>query len=131
MNETNIWALAEKLYNVKTRSAWDKGVKAYAEELVEELKINVRYGYITAEDLCNRRMFERAMLNGAHDWKQYSEGGCSLCYNGQIAERLCAPWELRKTDNGRKEPNSRESWIDVQSRALFQAANLVLSLAFN
>ena len=131
MNGTNILALAKKLDNVKTRSAWDKGVKAYAEELIEELETNVSHGYITADDLCNRRMFERAMLNGAHDWKQYSEGGCSLCYNWQIAERLCSPWELRKTDNGRKDPNSRESWIDVQSRALFQAAHLVLSLAFN
>ena len=70
------------------------------------------------------------MLNGADNWRQYSEGGCALCYDGQIAERLCAPWELRKTDNGRKDPNPRESWIDVQSRALFQAAQLVLDAAF-
>lgn len=48
----------------------------------------------------------------------------------QTAERLCAPWELRKTENGRRDPNPRETWIDVQSRALFQAAQLVLRVAF-
>ena len=128
--EQMVEAITEKVEAHKTRSAWDRGVKAYAEELVEELREAVEGGYVDESDLSNRRLFERAMLNGAADWKQYSEGGCSLCYDGQIAERLCAPWELRKTDNGRRDPNPRETWIDVQSRALFQAAQLVLRVAF-
>ena len=119
-----------KVEQTKTRSAWERGVKAYAEELVEELREAVEGGYVDESDLSNRRLFERAMLNGAADWRQYSEGGSALCYDGQIAERLCAPWELRKTENGRKDPNPRETWIDVQSRALFQAAQLVLRVAF-
>lgn len=121
---------AAKVEQTKTRSAWERGVKAYAEELVEELREAVEGGYIDETDLGNRRLFERAMLNGAADWKQYSEGGSALCYDHQIAERLCAPWELRKTDNGRKDPNPRESWIDVQSRALYQAAQMILRAAF-
>ena len=128
--EETVAAVEKAISESKTRSAWDRGVKAYAEELVEELREAVEGGYVDESDLSNRRLFERAMLNGADDWKQYSEGGCSLCYDGQIAERLCAPWELRKTDNGRKDPNPRESWIDVQSRALYQAAQLVLRVAF-
>lgn len=128
--EKMVDAIAEKVEQTKTRSAWERGVKAYAEELVEELREAVEGGYVNADDLSNRRLFERTMLNGAADWKQYSEGGCSLCYDGQIAERLCAPWELRKTENGRKDPNPRESWIDVQSRALSQAAQLVIRVAF-
>lgn len=128
--EEIIEAVEQKVSETKTRSAWDRGVKAYAEELVEELREAVEGGYIDESDLSNRRLFERAMLNGAADWKQYSEGGCSLCYDGQIAERLCAPWELRKTDNGRKDPNPRESWIDVQSRALYQGAQMILRAAF-
>ena len=123
-------AVAQRVSESKTRSAWDRGVKAYAEELVEELREAVEGGYVDASDLSNRRLFEKAMLNGAADWKQYSEGGCSLCYDGQIAERLCAPWELRKTESGRKDPNPRETWIDVQSRALFQAAQMILRVAF-
>ena len=122
--------IATKVEQTKTRSAWDCGVKAYAEELCEELREAAEGGYVEAWELSNRRLLEKAMLNGADSWSQYSEGGCSLCYDGQIAERLCAPWELRKTDNGRKDPNPSESWIDVQSRALFQAAQLVLNAAF-
>lgn len=128
--EKMVETVAHKVEQTKTRSAWERGVKAYAEELVEELREAVDGGYVGADELGSRRLFEEAMLNGAADWKQYSEGGCSLCYDGQIAERLCAPWELRKTENGRRDPNPRESWIDVQSRALFQAAQLILRVAF-
>lgn len=128
--EQIVKAVTEKVEQTKTRSAWERGVKEYAEELVEELREAVEGGYVDESDLSNRRLFERAMLNGASSWREYSEGGCSLCYDGQIAERLCAPWELRKTENGRRDPNPRESWIDVQSRALYQAAQLVLRVAF-
>ena len=123
-------AISEKVEQTKTRSAWDRGVKAYAEELVEELAEAVRGGWIDETDISNRRLMENVMLNGAANWSQYSEGGCALCYDGQIAKRLCAPLELRKTDNGRKDPNHNESWIDVQARALFQASKLVLDAAF-
>lgn len=122
--------IASKVEQTKTHSAWSKGVKQYAEELCEELKEAAEGGYVEAWELSNRRLLEKAMLNGADSWRQYSEGGCALIYDGDIAARLCAPWELRKTDNGRKNPNPRESWIDVQSRALFQAAQIVLNAAF-
>lgn len=65
------------------------------------------------------------LLHGAGDWEEYSRGGCALIYNSDIAERLCAPWELRKTDGGAKRPNAREDWIDVQARALSQAELLI------
>lgn len=128
--EMKVDEILEKVEQTKTRSAWDRGVKEYALELLDNLGYGVRHGYIEADELENRRLLEKAMLNGASDWKQYSEGGCALCYDGKIAERLCAPWELRKTDNGRKDPNPRESWIDVQSRALYQAAQMILRVAF-
>jgi hypothetical protein len=95
------------------RSAWNKGVKAYALELLEELPHNVEYG--TIESL------EADMLNGARDWNQYSWGGCSLAYDEDIAKRLCTPSELKKTNNGARRPNSREEWLDTQARALRQA----------
>lgn len=99
------------------RSAWSKGVKAYALELLEELPHNVEYG--TIESL------EADMLNGARDWKQFSWGGCSLIYNEDIAKRLCTPSELKKTRNGERRPNGREEWLDVQARALWQAARQI------
>ena len=128
--EEIVATVTEKVEQTTTRSAWDCGVKKYAEELLEELAEGVRGGWIGADDLTNRHLFERALLNGASDWRQFSEGGCALCYDGQIAERLCTPSELKRTDHGRKNPNPRENWIDCQSRALFQAANLILSAAF-
>lgn len=114
--------------NAKTgRSAWARGVIAYANDLLDDLETAISDGYFSEKDLSNWNLTELALLNGASDWRQYSEGGCAMCYNHQIASRLCAPWELKKTNNGAKDPNPRESWIDVQSRALYQAAALIKS----
>jgi len=111
------------------RSAWYRGVRAYAFDLIEDLKERVEADWITAADLDNHLSVHKALLNGAWDWKEYSEDGCSLIYDGIIAKRLCTPSELKRTQNGLKEPNARESWIDVQTRALHQA-ECVLMVAF-
>lgn len=111
--------LQEKLESVKTRSAWDRGVKEYAFDLLDELP---------NEDLPESPcIIKEMLLNGAPSWKEYSWGGCSLIYDADIAKRLCCPSELRKTRNGERRPNSREEWLDVQARALYQAALLILS----
>jgi hypothetical protein len=94
----------------KARSAWDKARKAYALELLEELE-----GEYTAAKL----------LNGAENWNAYSYGGNALIYDADIAERLCSPSELKRTKNGKLAPNSCESWLDCQARALSQAARLI------
>lgn len=99
------------------RSAWSKGVHAYAVELVESLA--------ESDDLSNETLLRKALLNGADNWQQYSEGGCALVYNADIAERLCSPSELKRCKGGDRNPNSRENWIECQTRALWQAANLV------
>ena len=99
------------------RSAWSRGVQAYAVELVESLSDDA--------DLSNEVILQKALLNGASSWQQYSEGGCSLVYNADIAERLCSPSELKRVRGGDSAPNSRETWIDVQARALWQAHRTV------
>lgn len=109
------------LETTRTRSAWDRGVNAYALELLEEYENN--YG----SDAC--APCEDDLLNGASDWKQYSWGGCSLIYDADIARRLCSPSELKKTRNGEKKPNGREEWLDTQARALFQAAQRIKYIA--
>lgn len=103
------------------RSAWSRGVKTYALELLEELPENVEYGSIQS--------LKADLLNGARDWSQYSWGGCSLIYDEDIAKRLCTPSELKKTRNGERRPNSREEWLDTQARALNQAANNIVRVA--
>ena len=99
------------------RSAWARGVHAYAIELVESLE--------DSADLANETLLRKALLNGASDWQQYSEGGCALIYDADIAERLCSPSELKRCKGGERQPNSCENWIECQARALAQAAYLV------
>lgn len=100
-------------------SAWRKGVKAYALELIEGAE-----GELSAlADL------KKELLNGAANWREYSYGGCALIYDGEIAERLCSPSEYRKTRDGQRTPNSRETWLDCQARALGQAATLIVTVA--
>ena len=122
---TNIEKLYQSIESEKQRSAWDKGVTQYALELVEQLGEQIGGGYFDELDLLEPKKVRAALLNGAADWNQYSWGGSALIYNGDIAERLCSPSELKKTRNGERRPNSREEWLDVQARALFQAANRV------
>jgi hypothetical protein len=121
--------LKQAMANEKPRSAWGRGVKAYANELAEELEEAIRGGYYTEDKLTDRAALKAQLLNGAKGWSQYSWGGCALIYDGDIAERLCSPSELKKTKGGERRPNSREEWLDVQARALSQAANMVMRLA--
>lgn len=121
-------ALKNALKAHTDRSAWGKGVTLYAWELFNHLEEMTAGGYFDMKDFEKPRALRGCLLNGAKDWKEYSWGGCSLCYNGQIAERLCTPSELKRTRNGARKPNSREEWLDTQARALFQAANLLYRL---
>lgn len=126
MTIDNIRACIE---NQKARSAWKRGVKLYAFELLDDLEWAIADGYFTADDMAAPKLAKRALLNGASSWSEYSWGGSALIYDGDIAERLCCPSELKKTRNGERRPNSREEWLDVQARALFQAANIICSAA--
>jgi hypothetical protein len=107
-------SLYKKLESIKPRSAWGRGVQSYALELVESAENELTPENVKAE-----------LLNGAQDWKQYSFGGCADIYDADIAERLCTPSELKRKRGGDLQPNSRETWLDVQARALFQAFNLI------
>lgn len=116
--------MAAELEARKDRSAWDKGVTLYALELVEELRERAEYEGRNPEAGKECREW---MLNGAQDWDAYSWGGSALICGSDIAERLCCPSELKKTRNGERRPNSREEWLDVQARALYQAASRVVN----
>ena len=115
MNAKSISIELEARYN-KARSAWSRGVLLYADELLDNTRDD---GKVT----------EAHLLNGARDWKAYSAGGCSLITDEEICKRLSTPSESRKTKGGSLPPNSRESWMEVQARALYQASCVVLELA--
>lgn len=112
--------LLQKVESVKVRGAWNNGVKTYTVELLDDAASNRE-----CEEFASLQELKEAILNGASDWMQYSEGGCALVYNQDIAERLCSPSELKRTKNGTNNPNNRENWVQVQARALFQAWELI------
>lgn len=114
----------------KPRSAWKKGVALYADELLEELEERIAHGYQNPAEIQTRAALDEALRNGAENWSEWSWGGCGLIYDGDIAERLCNPSELKKTRNGERRPNAREEWLDVQARAIRQAAHRIKAAAF-
>ena len=99
-------------------SKWQQGVNKYAQELSQDLK---------DEGL---EITKANLLNGASDWKEYSYGGNSCIYDWEIAERLATPSEIksrtRKDGSLNSMANARETWLDVQARALFQASLIVM-----
>lgn len=114
------------LESAKNRSAWSRGINAYADDMLDDL---LDWHPEIVEN-GTRSEIENALLNGADNWNQYSWGGCALIYNEDIATRLCSPSELKKTRNGERRPNNREEWLDTQARALYQAARLVSSTIY-
>ena len=110
MKTATVSEISARISATTPASAWKKGVKLYALELLESLE-----GDYT----------EAALLNGAENWSAYSYGGCSLIYDGDIAERLATPSEFKRKKGGYLIPNARETWMDCQSRALSQAARLI------
>lgn len=104
----------------KARSAWQRGVKAYAEMIVDTAYDD----YSDSIDIS-----KRALLRGADSWNTYSYGGAALIYDGDIAQTLCTPSELRRTKAGGKRPCRQETWLDVQARALYQAASLIIKIS--
>ena len=105
----------ERIAHLNPRSAWNRGVMRYALELINTVEIG-------------KEITEKNLLNGAKDWKEYSEGGCALIYDELICRRLCTPSEINKTRNGERKPNKYETWMDVQARALYQAARLIMKI---
>lgn len=114
--------IRERLDATKPKSAWDKGVKKIAENLLDKYEevVRDREGSDPVPPLT-----EKIVLNGANGWEQYCYGGCAMISDREIAKTLCTPSELRRTDFGRKAPNSCESWMDVQVRAYVQAWALI------
>ena len=107
-------AIMDALEKAKARSAWKKGIILYAIEILD----NMEDGEVT----------EKNLLNGAKDWKQYSYGGCALISDGDICHRLCTPSEIKKTKDGERRPNKQETWMDTQTRALYQAYMLIMKI---
>ncbi len=123
----NVKRELETLNKSRSRSAWARGVGAYALELLEDLKEWSEYE--EREEIPTGAELNKILLNGADSWDAFSWGGSSLIYDVDIARRLCTPSELKKTRDGERRPNAREEWLDCQARALFQASNRIKAAA--
>lgn len=109
--------LKKTIESINPTSAWHKGVKAYAIEMLDNLDGEKMFSGSPAD--------KKLLLNGASNWQQYSESGCSLVYDGDIACRLCTPSQWKRSEKGTLAPNQYQTWIDIQTRALYQAYNLI------
>ena len=107
--------IMDALKTQKARSAWKRGVIAYAFDILDNME---------EEDAIT----EKNLLNGAENWKQYSYEGCALIYDKDICHRLCTPSEIKKTKDGERRPNKHENWLDTQARALYQAVRLIIKI---
>lgn len=110
--------IIEVLKGRKDRSSWERGVIAYAIDMLEGLE--------DAPELLGGEQTRELLLNGAGSWERYSWGGCAYVYDADIARALCTPSELRRTRVGERRPNAREEWLDVQARACAQACARIL-----
>ena len=104
----------EKIVHLNPRSAWNHGVIKYAMELMN--------------DVDGKEITEKNLLGGADNWKKYSYGGRALDNNVDICYRLGTLSEIKKTKEGERRPNKQETWMDVQARALYQAARLIMKI---
>lgn len=62
-----------------------------------------------------KRHIEELLLNGADSWESFSKGGCSLCYDVDIEERLLPPSKRGKYGGDRL--------LSMQAEALKEAAS--------
>lgn len=93
---------SERFFKNEPKSQWERAVRAYRGELFESIfemspKALIKaFRFDTYEGARNN--IERLLMNGAESWEEYSRGGCSLCYNEDIKERLFSPSIAKKTD---------------------------------
>lgn len=129
------------------RSAWGKGVRSYAAEMLdrafegepegktytkEELYKRLSNDYDDRDHAYETRANPK-LRNTSKEYGAFSReswGGNYDIYDRDIAKRLSNPTELKKTNNGLRKPNKNEEWLDTQARALYQAYNFLVG-AYN
>ena len=108
--------IMEKLDGVNTRSAWEKGVLSYAYDLIENVLEGVMCEYfIPFEVEITEYIVAKYCYNGKRNAIKYSYTEGALIYDRDFVCGLCAQ-------------NNSENWLDVQARALSQAAELLVNI---
>lgn len=124
---TDIVKIRNWIKNDSYRSQWERAVRDYALEMIDQCDKKDITSYKQIPNHCNAANMKDYAIARA-----LSEGGCFEIYNGDIAKRLCTPSQLKR--HTRKDGTVRdlphESWIDVQTRAVYQAILLIKRACF-
>lgn len=111
-----------------TKGTYKKAVILYALELVDNIGDNYTTTQEQRDNLekIEKQELKALALNGADSWSQYSWGGCSLCYNYDILERLFCPSIVKKYENA--DTVQGVHLLDRQANALARAFNRILDI---
>lgn len=112
------------LIQEKPRSAWARGVNNVAADMVSEI--------LEEYDGNDAPHFNRVDDFSKHFYgvslREAVDGGCFLIYDYDIAENFCTPSELKRTKDGERNLNSRETWLDVMYHGAYQAIKHIITL---
>lgn len=114
-------AEAEKMSKTE-RSCWSRGVAS----LIRDYAADV-LGEHDGETVSNKELF-RLWSCGAETLKDAVYGGCFDIWNYDIAKRLCTPSEFKRSNEGMRNTNRRENWLDVEYRAIYRAVCLAYNI---
>lgn len=108
----------------RPRSAWDKGVKQWALDLLDGMDDKAEFSSLTSLLL--------EALSGSLDWKEYCYDDKGIISDYSIVEAFCTPTEKQRYISrlgALRAPNADETWMDVQVKAATQAWDLIERVA--
>lgn len=111
--------LRARIESLAPREQYFKAVRLYALELID----NTLEAYSENGD---ELLTLAILLNGAHNWMEYSFGGCALSYTDDIIDRI-VPISMRAA--ARAENKASIKALTAQALALEDAARLIFLTA--
>lgn len=130
--------LETKISGYVPHSKWGHAIKGYALDMLDNIEdMSAPVDTLTLGALVNHVGYNSVKIGTfrAHAWnaaKETSEGGNFLIYTNDIAYNLATPSEIKKCtrkDGSLRDPNPRETWLDCQTRAVYQAICLIQNYA--
>lgn len=118
-------------FEKRARSTWDRGIAAYAFDLIDYYAIDVISHPDADGDV--PAPTEETFLNGASSWYEYAAGGCgaALVYNEDIIKRLFPPSVVKRSryaGGGYRCPISGADFISIEGVALRRAYSIIASV---
>ena len=124
---TDITKIKTWIEQISCTSQWERAVRDYALEMIDKCDKTDITSYKQLLNHCNAaHMTDYALA------KALSNGGCFEIYDADIAKRLCTPSELKRVTrkDGTVRDLPRETWLDVQTRAVYQAIFFIKTACF-